>query len=217
MAYDGPFPIPAETSIVSYDFYDIAEGTGIKMFYLAAVNGDNILTTNQIYSNSIELSSGSHSLTTDYVKNQDVDFDLSSFNTPRVITGTAYMNFTCHIYKAGSQVVTAKWIIKVRKWDGTTETEIGSAETTELASSTASDHYILTALEIPLTETNFNVGDVLRVTVEGWDKEASADSTNILIIGQDPMNRDGTYIIPSTDSPVSITQSKIWIPFKVFL
>lgn len=211
------FPLPAENAVASYSYTDLAEGTGVTMFYLLATNGDNILSQNQIYSDVIELNSGSHALTNTFVKNQDVDYDLTAFNAPRTVKGTAYMNFTYHIYKSGSQIVTAYWTIKVRKWDGVTETEIGNASTPEINSSVTGEAYDLTALAIPLTQTHFAIGDVLRVTVEGYDKEAAADSTNNLIIGQDPMNRDGTYIIPSTDDPVSITQTKIWIPFKLNL
>ena len=208
------FPLPSESAVASYNYTDMAEGTGVTMFYLAATKGDNILTPNQIYSDVIEYSTGAHILTTDFVKNMDVDYDLSAFNSPRTVKGTAYINFTGHIHKSGTAVATSKFTIKVRKWDGTTETEIGNATTAEL-SSAANHNYILTALAIPLTQTHFGIGDVLRVTIEGYDKEAAPDSTNILIVGQDPMNRDGTYIIPSTDNPVSITQAKIWIPFKI--
>ena len=208
------FPLPSESAVASYNYTDMAEGTGVTMFYLAATNGDNILTPNQIYSDVIEYSTGEHNLTTDFVKNMDVDYDLSAFNSPRTVKGTAYINFTGHQWKSGTAVVTSKFTIKVRKWDGVTETEIGNATTAELSTSTAGQ-YILTALAIPLTQTHFGIGDVLRVTIEGYDKEAAPDSTNILIVGQDPMNRDGTYIIPSTDDPVSITQTKIWIPFKI--
>ena len=209
------FPLPSESAVASYNYTDMAEGTGVTMFYLAATNGDNILTPNQIYSDVIEYSTGAHNLTPDFVKNMDVDYDLSAFNSPRTVKGTAYINFTFHQWKSGEAVVTSKFTIKVRKWDGVTETEIGNATTAELSSLTAGQ-YILTALAIPLTQTHFGIGDVLRVTIEGYDKEAAPrDSTNILIVGQDPMNRDGTYIIPSTDNPVSITQNKIWIPFKI--
>ena len=206
------FPLPSESAVASYNYTDIAEGTGVTMFYLAATHGDNILTPNQIYSEVIEHSTGAHILTTDFVKNMDVDYDLSAFNSPRTVKGTAYINFTGHIWKSGTAVVTAKFTIKVRKWDGTTETEIGNATTAEITDAAG---YKLTALAIPLTQTHFAIGDILRVTIEGYDKEAAPDSTNILIVGQDPMNRDGTYIIPSTDNPVSITQAKIWIPFKI--
>ena len=211
------FPLPSESAVASYNYTDMAEGTGVTMFYLAATHGDNILTPNQIYSEVIEHSTGAHILTTDFVKNMDVDYDLSAFNSPRTVKGTAYINFTGHIWKSGTAVVTAKFTIKVRKWDGTTETEIGSATTAEISSPGSAADYILTALAIPLTQTHFGIGDVLRVTIEGYDKEAAhfSDTTNVLIVGQDPMNRDGTYIIPSTDNPVSITQTKIWIPFKI--
>jgi len=208
------FPLPSESAVASYSYSDLAEGTGVTMFYLLATNGDNILSQNQIYSDVIEYSTSAHALTTDFVKNLDVDFDLTAFNAPRTVKGTAYTNFTFHQWKSGTQVVTSKFTIKVRKWDGVTETEIGNATTAEI---TDTDGYKLTALAIPLTETNFGIGDVLRVTVEGWDKEAAADSTNVLTFGQDPMNRDGHYIIPSTDNPVSTTQFKIWIPFKIDL
>ena len=210
------FPLPSESAVASYNYTDMAEGTGVTMFYLAATNGDNILTPNQIYSDVIEYSTGEHNLTTDFVKNMDVDYDLSAFNSPRTVKGTAYINFTGHQWKSGTAVVTSKFTIKVRKWDGVTETEIGNATTAEITDAAG---YKLTALAIPLTQTHFGIGDVLRVTIEGYDKEDAhfSDTTNILIVGQDPMNRDGTYIIPSTDNPVSITQTKIWIPFKIDL
>ena len=208
------FPLPSEAAAVTYDWADFAEGTGIKMFYLASTYGDNILTTNQIYSEEIEYDTGAHNLTAAYVKNFDVDYDLSAFNSPRTVRGTAYINFTGHGVEVGGN---AYWYftVKVIKWDGTTETEIGNA-TTRTFNGHDEGEYDLFALSIPLTTTHFAIGDILRVTVEGYDKLYDATpATHRLIIGQDPMNRDGTYIIPSTDNPVSITQTKIWIPFKI--
>jgi hypothetical protein len=83
--------------------------------------------------------------------------------------------------------------------------------------SAAAKIYKTTSLIIPLTETNFKIGDILRVTVEGWGKEEAADSTLEIGIGQDPINRDATRLKPSTDDPVSTTVTKIWIPFKIDL
>jgi hypothetical protein len=212
------FPLPSESATVTYDWSDFGEGTGIKMFYLASTYGDNILTTNQIYANDVEYITGAKNMTADFVKNLDVDYDLSAFNSPRTVRGTAYINFTGHTWSVGGNCYW-KFTVKVRKWDGATETEIGSATTRTVdGNAEGADAYDLFALSIPLTETHFAIGDVLRVTIEGYDKLFNANpTTNILIIGQDPMNRDGTYIIPSTDSShgVSITQTKIWIPFKI--
>ena len=210
------FPLPSESAVASYDYYDIAEGTGMKMFYLVSVHGDYILTENPIYAETVEYNTGESELTTDFTKIMDVDYDLSSFNFPKTVKGTAVCSFSFFGFKSGTAVTTTKITVRVRKWDGVTETEIGNATTGDLLS-TAAKIYKTTSLIIPLTETNFKIGDILRVTVEGWGKEAAADSTLEIGIGQDPMNRDATRLIPSTDDPVSTTVTKIWIPFKIDL
>ena len=211
------FPLPSENAVASYDYYDIAEGTGMKMFYLVSVHGDYILTENPIYAETVEYNTGESALTTEFTKIMDVDYDLSSFNFPKTVKGTAVCSFSFFGCKrSGTAATTTKITVRVRKWDGVTETEIGNATTGDLT--TSGFVYKTTSLIIPLTETNFKIGDILRVTVEGWGKEAAGyDSTLEIGIGQDPMNRDATRLKPSTDDPVSTTVSKIWIPFKIDL
>jgi hypothetical protein len=203
------------SAIASYDYFDIADGTGMKMFYLASVYGNYILTINQIYAETVEYNTGAQALTTSFAKIMDVDYDLSQFNFPQQIGGSAVCSFSFFGFKSGTATTTCKITVKVRKYSGTTETELGEATTDELLNTTAA--YKTTSLVVPVANTSFKAGDILRVTIEGWAKEAAADSTIELGIGQDPMNRDATRLKPSTDNPVSTTTTKIWMPFKIDL
>jgi len=174
------------------------------------------MTAQQIYSKVIETASAS-TTNADYEKVIDVDFDLTAFNAPQSIRGTAFFNFFMRVYWGGGGVTGAYAIVKVRKWDGTTETEIASAQTDTSAATSVTSQYNFVCLPISITKTSFKPGEQLRVTIEGWLKCANA---GILKIGTDPMNRDGAvnYIVPSTDTaPTSTTQLKMWIPSNLDL
>ena len=89
------FPIPGESAIASYSYTDIAEGTGVVSFYGAetydtTASTKYILTTNSIISNNPEIIS----------PNGNYDFDLTPFNMPKTIKGTAY--FSVGMYEGSS-------------------------------------------------------------------------------------------------------------------
>ena len=64
------------------------------------------------------------------------------------------------------------------------------------------------------TKTNFKIGDILRLTVETWNRKTSGTTgTMTYAIGHDPMNRDGAYVIPTTQD--NITASHALIPFAI--
>lgn len=216
------FPLPSESAIASYNYSDIAEGTGIKLFYAAYTSAASILTENQIYSHTIDTRATSASPPTDaYQLLSDIDFDLSAFNTPKVVKGTCYINGLFSVYTQGTGANgTGKLSLKLRKWDGTTETEIAS---TDLEVSTGHNTTVtkLYCISIPVTTPqNFKKGDILRLTVLTYYKKTEVGTgggDGSCTIGHDPMNRNGTYIAPSTDVPTSITQLKAWVPFKLDL
>jgi hypothetical protein len=193
------------SAIASYNYSDLAENTGVKMFYLAvADDGVGIITQNQVYSDYIEQAGAGSSAT--YEKILDNDYDLSAFNAPQMIRGTAL--FTYSYYGTPESYVYTK--ILIRKWDGTTETEIANGTSVERHHS---PHIELLKIAIPLTV--FKVGEQLRITVELYLKTAAGpDQAGY---GTDPMNRDGTYVVPSTDVPTSTSTFKCWIPFNLDL
>ena len=215
------FPLPNESAVASYSYTDLAEGTGIRLFYgCTNEDGDGILTQNQIYSHTIESTALQNPPTTSYVLDLDKDFDLTAFNMPQTIKGTAYINgtFYLHTDAVGAGQSGISYIqIKLRKWDGSTETEIAN-NTFTLTHTSSTTEKKLFCLDITIPETHFKIGEILRATVLIYTKVTAIDSglENFrTAFCYDPMNRDGTYIVPSTDDPVTISQFKLWIPFKL--
>jgi hypothetical protein len=214
------FPLPSESAVASYNYTDMAEGTGVTVFYLVGATGDNILTSQTVYADDIENATADTDLTSDFVKLMDTDYDLSAFNAPRTIKGTGLVNLTYYEKVVGDESTNFYFNIIVKKYDGSTETTIGTATTPTLSGAGNTTYYNLGLFPISLTQTHFAIGDILRVTVEGYAKDINYISGGrdhvILGIGQDPMNRDGGIITPSTNNEM-ITQSKIYIPFKLDL
>jgi hypothetical protein len=212
-------PLPSESAIASYSYSDLAGQTGVQLFYGATVMTSaattNILTPNMVYSKVIE-QGGDNAIHADYTKVSDLDFDLTAFNNPHAIRGTALFSFFQKAYSGGQ--VWAYSIVKIRKWDGATETDIASAQTEDLTNIDGTHRYNFVLLPVVIPKTHFKIGEVLRVTVEQYLK--SPTNVGTVKIGTDPMNRDGAveYIVPSTDAdPVSTTQFKCWIPFHLDL
>ena len=214
----------AENAIASYDYYDLAEKTGKQLFYGAAqaISGQTlyVLTQNQIYSSpaKIEITTLSTS-GAGYYKDIDLDFDLTAFNAPQAIRGTAIINFQTDLNAVGTDSECAFYFkTKLRKWNPTTstETEIAEAITPNIGGASGSE--ALNSIPIVIPKTSFKRGEILRLTMEGWANEIIPGNHYRISLGTDPMNRDGTYIIPSTDTnPITTTQLKIWVPFNLDL
>lgn len=197
--------------VASFDFTDIASGTGFQQYFLAQPKVDTtvsqILENNTIYSSVIEAIVSTASAT--FVKAGDLDFDLSAFNLTQTIRGTAVANIS-QLVSSSSGEGQMYLIIKVRKWDGSTETDLATAQTdTVTGTAGVGTGESITCVPLVIAETTFNEGDILRVTVEIWAKCAG---TATCYVGCDPQNRDGTVI---TSALGLITKSNILIPYKV--
>jgi hypothetical protein len=209
------------SAITSYNYTDIADATGIRLFYGVSVEGtpSTILTQNQIYGGGETYGDNTTVTPTKVI---DVDFDLSAFNANQLIRGTALFNFCRALHSQVGSTFTgyAYFIIKIRKWDGLAETDLatsGHVGYTEVYGVT--DIKTITSVALSIPTTPFKKGDVLRVTIEGWAYVSLDNSSNKvrLVFAYNPMNLDGTYIKPSTDNPTTITQLKCWIPFNLDL
>ncbi len=230
MVIPDTFGIRGERVVASYDYFDIAEGTGVIEFELGtahdtqtspAPSSDNtagILNTNTFYSQDIEQLETGYDGTTGANPIIDYDFDLVQFNLPKTIRGTAIATVNSYYADLGGVAQNVYYtIIKIIKWDGSSETEIGSCYNTRHTGPTVynkTDTY-----KIDLTETKFKVGDILRVNVVinyFYSGGGGTHNSNVAI-GSDPKNRDGTYIKPSTDDPATTTRSTIKIPFRIDL
>lgn len=212
-------------AIATFDFIDIADGTGKSTLH-GLSNTTSTGTTYELdsgspYSSTIETSAIGTATT--FTKIIDKDFDMATFNTSRTLLGTSTFQLCAEIDESGTgsagDILSAYIVIKVRKWDGTTETEIASVQSQTMVVTVGTNDPLTTILSMPLeiSSTGFKAGETLRVTVEGWGKATGGATVKDirLTIGHDPINRDGTYIVPSTDDPVTITKFNSVISYDI--
>lgn len=181
-------------AIVSYNYTDIAEGSGIAIFNGMSESKEGtstyILTTSSPYSNDI-VSAGDQT-TSSFVKVLDKDFDVD-FNVSQSMKGTAFVNITLGLSSATTgQEMHTYAIIKLRKWNGTTETEIASGQTDTLIGSTSSRaaKSKVMAMSIEIADsTPITRGTTLRVTVEIWAKRVGTGG-GMFGFGHDPLDRN---------------------------
>lgn len=204
--------------LASFDWIDLNEGTGfVKYFgYVTTTSAatDQHLGRNEVYSSVIETVGSTVGSDGVYIKSLDVDFDLSTFNIKQTLKGTMLVNGTHYsdrVTSSGNQY--SYIIIKVRHWDGTTETEIANAQSKTIGG--AGEEAELFSIPIVIPATSYAVGTTLRVTIEGWYQVNAAGNTGRVILGTDPKNRDGTYIVPSTDDPITTTKLEFYTPYKI--
>ena len=187
------FVIPGENILASYDWVDIANGTGVQTFYFAVTKTS--AATNYILTENSNIRSALRE-----VKNLGAtNFILSAFNTPRTIGGTAYFNATGLIdFYPG----TVNFKITIKKNSTAITSQISSQAYAE------TDGQMVCLVPISIPEVNYAIGDVLSVEVE------FGTSGNDRYFGVDPSNRDGSSI---TAAGGGFTQTKILIPFKINL
>jgi len=184
-------PASPPTAAATYDYYDIAEGTGIKNFYGA-----------------LSIASGSHTafLTTDttaysgmvVIKRKgalawglygDVDYE-TTFNSPKLVKGNIRISATTGVQ---GQVANAKKIcllMALYKVSGGVPTQIGSNIGTPLTSTGAVAALTEThTLTIDVTDRiHFKIGDILRLNVKMYG--AAAGATEGFGYGCDPADRN---------------------------
>ena len=217
------FPQPSEAAVASYDWTDIAEGTGIVLYHAyvseTSTGDDNHISTAELYSRKIETTATTGSAS--YALIIEKDFDLTAFNTPRTIKGTATVTMCMAVNEhqpngaVAGGVISGYVIARVKK--GTTEIASAQSQTISL-DTTGVPTGISEMINIPITIpiTHFKIGEILRLAIEGWGKKATTYHCR-LTIGNDPMNRDGTYIKPSTDDPITVTKMDLYCPYKIEL
>ena len=177
----------SQPAVASYDWTDIANGSGNSVFYLlksknSAGDDYSLVTTNLVA--GIGGASAVGWASTSYVS-----FDSTPFNSPRTMKGIAYFTGQFnYISDAGSVTAT------LCHYDGTTETTIGA----ETVNDTVNLDYTF-CLSFDVTDKNFKKGDILRVKVK--------TSREDIYISVDP----------SGTQPGSILPAKIVAPFKIEL
>lgn len=194
-------PIP-EKAIATYNFTDIAEGTGVVLFQgfntqIAPTTVEYHLTENQsLFSNFIE--------TADATATHTLNFDLSPFNLPKDIVGTAYVRFSSAI-SASEQTTVHTVTVKKVATDLST-VNLGSVVSADISGNNVKFNVVM---PITLSLTHFKKGEVLRV-----EYVRTKTGAGTVTIAHDPANRDGVQVTPAATYP---TKFEVYIPFRIDL
>ena len=184
-------------AVASYSFVDIASGTGYITLYAGLTEDLKVLSNTEFYSHTIY--SEETAATTSFTKEMDCDFDVL-INRPTYLKGTCIVNLpTKFIIGNGAYAGSVYHKIIIRKWDGTTETDIIS-HTLDTTTGNSETIYKMNAVGLVLPLTLFKVGDTLRITIEGWGKVVTAGGTPLTVgIAHDPKGRatDWDATVPS--------------------
>jgi len=214
------FPIPTERAIASFSFTDLAEGTGVVEYTLGVQNVEGtesfFLSTTAGWNSSVAgVTTYKQEETendTSFAKTIDIDFDLTAFNLPRRIRGTG----RCQINFGGGELQPNNSgetyiICRIRKWDGSSETEIASGQSqTRVIASNVANNRETGNIPITIPLTSYKKGETLRVTIEQWSKKTSS-SVFTARFAHDPQDTDQTEF-GGTDF---FTTLKVQIPYVI--
>jgi len=209
------FPIPSENVIASYNFLDIIQSVGYGQLYLGDTASNKIMSNIDWYSYG-----GVTSILNNTI---DIDFDII-INRPLTLNGKmiVFAQFGLELGPAaGAQAVATTWTAKLRKWDGSSETEIanGSATVSSVTNVTpGSIFYKITSVDFTVTNSVFKAGDTLRLT---FATTSPGDPNKGIHIIYDPKGRD-VYVAPligsgTAEGETRINQSIALIPIKLEL
>lgn len=218
-----------EQIISSYSFADTVQNVGYIKFYGLITSDDELLTPQTPYSNEVTKSAVTV-ITTTPAKVLDVDFDVL-FNVQARIRGLAYVTVPVANYAPDSAITKTVYIVaRIRKYDGSTETEIANKQGKSWTyATTATNIYTslhTVAINVPLTK--IKKSEYLRVTIEVWASINSGTTgpTDEIWIGADPQGRLTSWdndnfdlgnwgAAPRTFASGDVTTLSATIPFMV--
>lgn len=211
-----------EGSVVTYNYNDIANGTGTIIFYGFShkeTTTEAYALTNQssVYSENItiDLSTTSDSFT----KEGDLDFDLTAFNTPMTVAkGTMIASGTVLAGHVSSYTADIYLVVRLKRVRGGVETEISNAQSgTWESQAKAYVTFKTLNTELDISENaEFLIGDVLRVTVEFWTKRTTGTNCPAYFCF-DPANRATDVTHQTADDSADTTRLQFHIPFRLDL
>lgn len=197
-----PIPIvyrkSSEGVTANYNYTDIAEGTGIIVFFGYAENDSTgktyHLNQQALFSYDIEYTATAIAEGA-AAKVIDLDFDLANFNLPKSIKGRAMFTVPLRVTAAvGAGVTTSAYIVaRLRKWNGTTETEISDVQSNTISATNNTSTYQIMIFGDTVPLSHFKKGETLRLTIEVYGANTGGGgATNTCQIAFDPMDREGT-------------------------
>ncbi len=205
--------------IASYDRIDVADGTGIVKF-LGANTSDSgtvtyLLTRGVINSNDVITQGTAAGTGAETIL--DLDFDVK-FNRPVNIKGKFKVMASWiggHTTTPGKDG-TSQIQVKVRHWDGSTETDLVSntiSDNLVVATSVTAVRSVLIEMDLT-TVRHFKAGETLRVTIL-LKQTAGGSSFHQVALCHDPSDRVPTEYTSALDANPQTTQFIVEVPFKL--
>ena len=177
-------------TLVNVNFTDFATGKGVVDFFMGNVTDENRMSPTAFYSHKIFIQGIESSGGTD-TKCIDADFD-ASFLRNITIDGEALVTLPFGVTSgANSQVAEVYVVVYIRKWDGTTETDLVTKQGNTYPVTLGLDNnaFYVTNLSLDIPKTTFKSGESLRVTIEIWCKKLSGSGSIQPVLCNDPKGR----------------------------
>ena len=212
----GKYPT-ASPIIVSYDYYDYAEGTGVKVFYgcgsTDSVGEGNFLTATSLYADPQFTTSGGFNNAA-FALAKTINFDLPSFDIPKTMTSTAFIDGSMSCYSIAGTTAGSMYIVfTFQHFDGdSTYTDFGTVTTETISSGSGSETTKSFCLKCSLTEKHFASRESLRIRAQIYGRDDDPPGGGSAgRLAHDPKNRDAAPFTAATNQ----TTLTFHIPFKL--
>jgi len=228
------YPEQPEASIASYNYTDIAEGTGIIKFYgFTTKDNDSVLTyalSTQAFNSDTGNLTNADGETTGHAESKSeandgtgtykaytaINFNLSPFNTPRVIRGKGYLNCSVAIKETDASSAKGYWKFKIQKVSGTEVTDIAEGNSMEVYTVPAeypNKDIFSCCILLSCTQTHFKIGDILRLSCIPYMKWMAGGYNSFMHLPHQPLDT-ATINFNATDFQ---TKLELYVPFKLIL
>ena len=210
MALPEPFTT-TQQQVVTYDWSDITAGVSYRNFYPAETEDGKVLySQTTLYATNFK----EFSIATNTAFDEDFDILI---NEPITINGDVIVTFAV-IFKnntaSNPTTISSDLTVKIRKWDGTTETDLGTATVTASAiiGNTAPNNVTEYTYSFSINVLNQFIpsGSTLRYSIIGT---STLDAAKLLYIGRDPANRSSATIF-DPNSSADTTRTTVSVPIK---
>ncbi len=197
-----PGLFPPRNELVNYDYFDIANGVGVDIYYGFSMAGTPGTSTTIISSGMIHTTGDFVAVTNagTYQEVFTIDFEII-FNMPKNIKGDILAQIPFGVIADGNiSPLNFKSTLSVYHYDGSSATQMGSTVSSELREENVVQFEInshLTMLKVnQATVKHFKKGEILRFTIKVYGKHtAGAGNQDVRGgVGNDPIDRTDAKI-----------------------